>query len=177
MSDLSYKRKGLIIKKGGSRASDEQIRDLQNDLRSLGYLKEGIDSKFGNGTQLAVKSLQYDLMHNTCDSTQRDGKETTVRVTDYNKQRVLEVNGEVDENLAACINDMLEDPDFPKPEGTDNPERENKKVMTEIKSLSNPPLPLSVFIRILKQEITLQNYNVTSGDDQDSYIKVGFSRN
>jgi hypothetical protein len=45
MPVLTYRRPGLTIRRGGSEASDQQIRDLQRDLRQLGYLRKGIDGK------------------------------------------------------------------------------------------------------------------------------------
>ncbi len=57
-----YIQPGLIIKRAGSGATDRQIRDLQRDLRRLGYLKSGIDGDFGRATELAIKALQHDLL-------------------------------------------------------------------------------------------------------------------
>ncbi len=62
MPVLTYRRPGLIIRRGGSEASNEQVRHLQRDLRQLGYLRKGIDGKFGKGTELAVAALQHDLL-------------------------------------------------------------------------------------------------------------------
>src|SRR5262249_59055897 len=62
MPDLSYRQPGLTMRKTGSAASNRQLRDLQKDLRRLGYLRSGIDGNFGDQTELAVKGLQHDLL-------------------------------------------------------------------------------------------------------------------
>ena len=53
MPALSYRQVDLVLKRGGN-AGDRQVRDLQQDLRKLGYLKSGIDGDFGPWTQRAV---------------------------------------------------------------------------------------------------------------------------
>ncbi len=64
MAALEYRQDGLVLNKGGEGATDRQIRDLQRDLRRLGYLGSGIDGAFGAGTERAVKALQHDLLTN-----------------------------------------------------------------------------------------------------------------
>ncbi len=84
MPPLSYQQAGLVLKRPGEGASDAQIRDLQRHLRTLGYLRQGIDGAFGSGTEDAVKGLQHDLLHN---DDGRDGR-APVRVRDYNAGRI-----------------------------------------------------------------------------------------
>ena len=84
---MSYRKAGLILKRGGGRATQQQVKDLQQDLRRLGYLRSGIDGGFGPGTELAVKALQHDLLNNHGRSTRGDG-DAPVRVLDYNRGRV-----------------------------------------------------------------------------------------
>ncbi len=50
MPRLSYQQPGLVVRRPGDGATDTQIRDLQRHLRSLGYLRQGIDGAFGRGT-------------------------------------------------------------------------------------------------------------------------------
>lgn len=50
------------MEEGSPEVGEDVIRDLQRDLRALGYLKKGIDGKFGSGTETAVKALQYSLV-------------------------------------------------------------------------------------------------------------------
>jgi hypothetical protein len=45
---VSYQKRGLVLKRRGSGATNRQIRDLQKDLRQLGYLRGGIDGDFGS---------------------------------------------------------------------------------------------------------------------------------
>ena len=72
MPTRSYKKSGLILKRGSTTASKSQIKDLQRDLRQLGYLFRWIDGGFGRGTERAVKALQHDLLNNF--GSQNDGE-------------------------------------------------------------------------------------------------------
>lgn len=72
MPGLSYRKAGLVLRRGGGRATRQQVKDLQRNLRRLGYLRSGIDGGFGPGTELAVKALQHDLLNNYGRSTRRD---------------------------------------------------------------------------------------------------------
>ncbi len=142
MPTLSYQQAGLVLKRPGEGASDAQIRDLQRHLRALGYLRQGIDGAFGRGTEGAVKGLQHDLLHN--DGGGRDGR-APVGVRDYNDGRVAAVTGEVDQGLAACIADMLDDAAFPKLPSADDPVARNREIPATLAALppgpSAPPTP------------------------------------
>ncbi len=95
MPPLSYQQPSLVVRRHGTGASDAQIRDLQRHLRALGYLWRGIDGAFGGGTEGAVKGLQHDLLHN--DGGGNDGQ-APVSVLEYNRGRVVDVAGAVDES-------------------------------------------------------------------------------
>ena len=115
------------MKKGGGDASKRQVKDLQRDLRCLGYLKSSIDGKFGNFTLRAVKALQHELLYNDGENAKNDGS-APVMVLDYNRKRVIDVTGIVDQNVVACISDMLDDPYFPLLPKSENPEFDNSKI-------------------------------------------------
>ena len=86
---------------------------MQRDLRQLGYLYRWIDGGFGRGTERAVKALQHDLLNNFGESSRNEG-DAPVPVVDYNQGRVVDVDGVVDQNLAQCIADMLDDEKYPR---------------------------------------------------------------
>lgn len=176
MPTLSYRKKGLLLSRETSHATDLQIQDLQRHLRQLGYLKAGIDGAFGPATQLAVKALQYDLLHNDGRSTSNDGP-GPVSVLDYNRGRVVAVNGVVDQGLAGCIADLLSDPAFPSLPKADDPRGENKKVRDLMKALPPKQVPIPFLMGILQQESGLKHYNEPPGGDEDSYILVGLDTN
>src|SRR5215472_3672560 len=121
MPDLSYRQPGLIMRKTGSTASNRQLRDLQKDLRRLGYLRSGIDGNFGDQTELAVKGLQHDLLEGAIDG---DDGTPAVLIRSYNRGRVTSITGEVDQNLVACISDMLDDANFATLPSTADPAAE-----------------------------------------------------
>lgn len=173
---VSYKKSGLVIKRQGAGAAERQIRDLQKDLRQLGYLRSGIDGKFGSGTELAVKGLRHDLLHNFGKSARNDG-DAAVSVLDYNRGRVVDVTGEVDEKTAACISDMIQDPKFPKLPYSDDPREENRKICDGIKNMPSHAAPVPFVMAVLKQESGLKHFHEPGKNDEDTYITVGLDRN
>ena len=176
MPSLSYRQPRLVLEKGGRNVSERQIKDLQQDLRRLGYLKSGIDGKFGNLTQRAVKSLQHDLLYNDGKSTGNDGS-APVMVLDYNRKRVVDVTGIVDQDIVACVSDMLEDPDFPLLPKADNPKRENNMIANKIAGMSSQKVPIPFLMAILKQESGMKHFLEPNPGDEDTYITVGLDTN
>jgi len=176
MAGRSYRKRGLALRRGGLGVSDEPIRDLQRDLRQLGYLRKGIDGKFGPGTELAVRALQWDLLHNDGRSNGGDGN-APVRVLDFNRGRVVGVSGTADQGLAGCIADMLVDPDFFVLPKAENPRAENGRILTVMKELSSAQMPIPYIMGILKQESGLKHFNEPSRNDEDTYITVGIDTN
>jgi len=173
MPQLSYQQSGLTVRQGDS---SELVRDLQRDLRSIGYLREGITGKFGAQTTLAVKALQYDLMTNQGASTGSDGN-APVKVADYNNGRVAVVNGQVDQQLVACISDILDDSAFPKLPHADDPVQENQRIAAQIAGMSSDEVPVPFLVAILKQESGMKHFREPRGTDEDNFIVVGLDRN
>lgn len=172
MPDLSYRQVGLVLKAGGTAASEQQIRDLQTDLRRLGYLRAGIDGVFGDGTARAVRALQHDLLNNDGSSTGGDGQ-APVRVLDFNRG-VTEVTGEVDQVLVEAISAILDDPRFSRLPSTANPAEENRKIVTELRERAPADVPTPFLMAVLKQESDLKHFHEPSGRDEDTFIVVGF---
>ena len=73
MTSLSYNKPDINIQKNAPGDTENEVRDLQRDLRRLGCLRNCIDGKFGSGTEFAVMALQYDLLHNAGKSGANDG--------------------------------------------------------------------------------------------------------
>ena len=174
MPELSYQIPGLIVKRPGTGATDAQIRDLQRHLRALGYLRRGIDGSFGPGTEGAVKGLQHDLLHN--DGGGSDGR-APVRVRDYNDGRAAAVTGEVDQGLAACIADMLDDAAFPKLPSADDPVARNAEIPGAIATLPSRTAPGPFLRAILERESNLKQFHEPRPGDEDSFVVVGLDRN
>lgn len=176
MPDRSYKNSGLVFKRGSTTASKTQIKDLQRDLRQFGYLFRWIDGGFGRGTERAVKALQHDLLSNFGHSTRNDG-DAPVSLIDYNKGRVVDVNGVVDQKLARCISDMLDDEQYPKLPFAENPEDANHEVVSQLDTMTSADVPLPFLKAIFKQESNLKHFYVPRGADEDNYIVVGMDTN
>jgi hypothetical protein len=176
MPILSYNKQGLVMKRGGDGTSITQIKDLQRDLRQLGYLPSGIDGEFGKVTELAVKSLQYDLLQNDGRSTRQDGN-ASVRILDYNRGRIVQITGEVTQTLASCISDMLDDANLPLLPKVDDPKAENNNLITVMRNLPSTTVPIPFLMGVLRQESGLKHYHEPKANDEDTFITVGFDTN
>ncbi|MEW6220940.1 MAG: peptidoglycan-binding domain-containing protein [Thermodesulfobacteriota bacterium] len=174
--ELSYQTPGLVLEKGGTAATNRQVRDLQRHLRQLGYLKQGIDGRFGDGTRRAVMALQHDLLHNVGKSRQGDGA-APVAVLNYNQGRVVQVTGVVDQGLAACLRDLVADSLFPKLPAAQDPVAENKRILTMLRDMDSAAVPVPFLLAILTQESGLRHFNVPAKDDEDTFITVGLDTN
>ena len=176
MTTRRYKESGLVFKRGSNSATKTQIKDLQRDLRRLGYLYRWIDGGFGLGTERAVKALQHDLLNNQGQSTRNDG-DAPVALANYNQGRVVEINGIVDQKLAQCISDMLDDKKYPKLPFAQNPEDANREVVSQLDTMTSADVPLLFLKAIFKQESNLRHFYVPRGADEDNYIVMGMDTN
>ena len=172
----SYNKRGIRIERGGTGATEQQVRDLQRDLRQLGYLKRGIDGRFGKASEMAVKALQFDLLHNDGRSARNDGN-APVSILDLNRGRIVTVTGSVDPGLASCISDMLDEPNFPALPKADDPKAENSKIVSLMEGMPSEEVPIPFIMGILQQESGLKHYNEPSRNDEDTYIVIGLDTN
>lgn len=176
MPSRAYKKPGLILSRGLDAASPLQVKELQRDLRQLGYLFRGINGDFGHVTEQAVKALQHDLLNNHGESLKNDGN-APVSLSDYNKGRVVNVDGIMDQNLANCISNMLDDDEYPKLPFAEKPAEANDKVISQLDRLKSDDVPLPFLKAIFKQESGLQHFYVPRNADEDCYIVVGMDTN
>ncbi|MFQ5482941.1 MAG: peptidoglycan-binding protein, partial [Nitrospinaceae bacterium] len=176
MRELSYKHQDLVLKRRGAQGSKRQIQDLQRDLRRLGYLRSGVDGKFGPGTERAVKALQHDLLANDGKSNRADG-DAPIAIIDYNRGRVADVDGEVDFGLAGCIGSLLHCSRYPKLPASQDPEEDNAQVRRQIHSMKSQKVPVPFLMAILRQESGLKQFNEPHAPDEDSFVVVGLDTN
>jgi hypothetical protein len=170
---LVYRRSGLVLKRG-SAAAEPLVKALQHDLRKLGYLRSGLDGEFGAGTEAALRALQFDLLH----AAQKgpDG-EAPVTLRDFNRERVTSVTGTLDENLAACIEDILADPRVPTLPRSDDPARANREAFASVQSLVGLRAPRPFLLAILLQESDGLHFRIPTAGNADDFIVVGLDRN
>lgn len=174
MPTLSYRQSGLVMS-ATRPGSKQQVCDLQRDLRSLGYLRRGIDGQFGGGTQKAVMALQHDLLRN--DGRGSDGH-APVRIIDYNRGRVTAADGVVTQALVECIAEMLDDVRFPKLPLSPTPADDNRKIAVRIAALPSTRVPTPYLVAVLKQESGMMHFAEPRGaDDQDTFVVVGTDAN
>jgi hypothetical protein len=171
VAELTYRQPGLVLTAGSAGASPQQIKDLQRDLRRLGYLRAGVDGVFGNGTTLAVRALQHDLLHNDGSSRQNDGL-APVRVMDFNRG-VTDVTGAADQTLVESISAMLDAADFPQLPFVDDPVAENQRILAQLRAAPPTGVPAAFLLGILIQETNLKHFHEPSGNDEDNFIVVG----
>lgn len=167
MPSTSFVKPGLTLQK--DMANCQEVRDLQQALRELGYLRGGVDGNFGSGTESGVKALQYDLLNN--DGKGSDGQ-APVTIKSYNKGRVATVTGIVDQATAQCVADILSDSAFIRLPVADDPVAANKTVLSKIAAAKSATVPIRFIASILKQESDLKHYN-----EKDAVITLGLDTN
>jgi hypothetical protein len=169
---LVYHRSGLVLKRG-SGGADPLVKALQGDLRKLGYLKVGIDGRFGEGTEAAIRALQFDLLN-----APAIGKENPAPVSlrDFNRARVTDITGVLDENLAACLEDILEDPRVPTLPRSEDPIRANREALAAVRNAVGLPVPRPFLVAILLQESSGMHFRVPTAENDDDFIVVGLDR-
>jgi peptidoglycan hydrolase-like protein with peptidoglycan-binding domain len=165
---LTYRKAGLA--KGS--ADHDLIKALQRDLRALGYLRQGIDGDFGDGTRLAVCRLQHDLLNNNGSSTSGDGN-APCAVRDFNNGRVSAIDGVVAPGLADCIADLLAADAYPKLPSAEDPHAANAAAVDQIRNNPSKIAPTPFMLAMFRQESNLQHYRVPAGANSDNFVTVG----
>jgi hypothetical protein len=153
---------------------DPLAQALQEDLRALGYLRSGIDGRFGGGTGSAVRALQLDLL--TGSQHGRDG-DAPVALRTFNRGRVAAPTGVVDERLARCIEDLLGDHRIPALPRSADPVEANREALAQIQRLVGLPVPRAFLVAIFLQESGGWHYRQPGPGDRDDFIVVGLDRN
>lgn len=168
-----YRQPGLVLRPR-SGPPDPLAQALQQDLRALGYLRSGIDGRFGAGTGSAVRALQLDLL--TGGQHGRDG-DAPVALRTFNRGRVSAPTGVVDERTAACIEDLLSDHRIPSLPRAADPVQANRAALAQIERLVGLPVPRAFLVAIFLQESGGWHYRQPGPGDRDDFIVVGLDRN
>jgi putative peptidoglycan binding protein len=173
MPPLTYRRPGLALRRAAG-AADPLVKALQRDLRSLGYLRSGIEGRFGEGTERAVRALQYDLLNGARHGPDGDAP---LALTTFNRRRVAAITGVLDEPLAACLEEILADPRVPRLPRSDDPARANRDTWSRVRELADLAVPRPFLLAVLLQESGGQHFHVPTDTDADDFIVVGLDRN
>ena len=171
----SYQVDGLTLSKGNA-ANRDLVQDLQRDLRALGYLRSGIDGDFGSGTEGAIRALQFDLTDAVARPVPGDGP-PPVKISDFNKSRVAAITGELDQKLAACLSNLIDDAGVPKLPFADDPALANRNAIGLIAGSANTAAPVAFILAMMLQESDAQHFRVPAGRNEDNYVVVGLDRN
>lgn len=157
-----------IAKRGQHR---DATRDLQRDLRALGYLARGIDGNFGDATDRAVRALQIDL--NSADTRPA----APVAIKSYAGGNAIAVSGEADPDTCAAIEAMLNDSSFPRLPRSSDPGAANRAALATVRATASTVAPAPFMAAIFEQESTGQHFRVPVGGDEDNFVTIGLDRN
>jgi hypothetical protein len=148
------------------------VKALQHDLRALGYLRAGIDGSFGQGTQQAIRRLQYDLLHNDGSSTGGDAT-APCAISGFNQGRVTAPDGVVSPGLADCIDALLSADAFPKLPSAAQARDANRAAVAQIAANPSMQAPTPFMLAMFQQESELMHYREPSGADADNFVTIG----
>ncbi len=170
---MALEYSGTVLQRAAA-APLEIVRALQRDLRQLGYLAGGLDGQFGTGTERAVRALQCDLLIN--DGRASDGS-APVSLRACNAGRVTDVTGIVDQKLAGCIEDLLNNSAVPRLPRSETPAKDNARILDALQDAPFADVPLPFLLAVLSQESGLRHFSIPTAADPDDYITVGLDRN
>jgi hypothetical protein len=91
--------------------------------------------------------------------------------------KALAVTGVLDQNLVACIAEMLDDAAFPKLPFSNSPVADNQQALQAIASMAGSLVPFPFLYGILMQESGCQHFQVPSGNNLDNFVTVGCDTN
>lgn len=166
-----YQQDGLVLARGDGSVS--LVRALQQDLRCLGYLPDGIDGVFGGGTAAAIRALQYDLIN----PPQAHG-EAPIRIADFNQNGgVTTVTGVLDQALAGCIAALLAAPGVDWVPRSDDPAGANRAALRQAEHLTGVGVPMPFLLAMFVQESNCQHFQVPTGRSSDDFVTIGLDRN
>jgi hypothetical protein len=154
----------------------EAVRQLQTDLRALGYLRAGIDAALGPATQSAIAALQWDLLHNDGQSAKSDGP-APLAIRDYNRGKLTSVTGEYDAPTAECVAAMKADDRFFKLPDTADARGANARIPDAIAALDDARVPPPFLRAIAQQESECRHWHEPAGEDTDTFVTVGLDTN
>jgi len=100
-----------------------------------------------------------------------------VMLREFNRERVTSVTGVLDENLAACLEDILADPRVPALPRSDDPARANREAFASVQSLVGLRVPRPFLLAILLQESDGLHFRIPTAASADDFIVVGLDRN
>ena len=98
-------------------------------------------------------------------------------IKNYNGGRVTGITGVVDQNLVACISDMLDDAAYPKLPFSDSPLTDNRRALQAVASMAGGQVPFPFLYGILMQESGCRHFHIPAGSDLDTFVTVGFDTN
>lgn len=157
--------------------SASAVRDLQNDLRALGYLRSAIDGIVGADTIQAIQALQFDLLYNDGRNGAAPVSMKSFNVRPGGGQYISQINGSIDANLLAVIAALMNDSRIGKIPRSEDPVADNRKGVAAIKAAASHHAPTPFLLAIVEQESNARHFREPSAGDSDSYVIVGLDRN
>jgi peptidoglycan hydrolase-like protein with peptidoglycan-binding domain len=163
-------------------ASPDQVRELQQSLRALGYHRSSITGVWGAGTDAAVAALRYDLLHNDGSDSEDPQAAAPVPMTSFNADGgvvAAPASGvsSVEPALAACIDALMADGRVGKVPAAADAARANAQVWSTVVAMRSAIAPTPFLLAIFKQESGGRHYQVPVPGDLDNFVIVGQDRN
>ena len=167
----AYLASNATFWRGGSPAPDA-VRDLQHDLRALGYHRGGITGVWGDGLDAAVKSLRWDLVFSDGPSAIRAHNANGAVTGDP-----AEGPASVEPALGACIAALAADPAIVKLPASPAPGDDNRAAWRAVGGIDNGVAPTPYMLSIFEQESGGRHYHVPGPGDVDGFVSIGLDRN
>jgi hypothetical protein len=89
---------------------------------------------------------------------------------------VTGISGQLDQPLAACIDDLMLDPAVSKLPSREDPVAENQSAVAAIAAIAGAPVPVPFLLAMFVQESGSRHYSVPTQSDVDNFVMVGLDR-
>lgn len=167
----SYRTITQTVARGGPLAT-AAVRELQRDLRALGYLHHGIDGTWGKGLDAALRAIRIDL----CEPAFAPA----IHAANH-AGRVIpsppDGTAALEPALARCIATLADDPTITKLADSLDAAGENRRLMDRFQATRSTVAPVPFLAAMFRQESNGQHYHVPSASDADSFVTIGLDRN
>jgi hypothetical protein len=167
----SYCGHPAALKRAAS-PSPDVVRDLQKDLKSLGYHGGEISGAWGSWLDKAIAALRFDLTHPAAaPALAAHNVGGAVLAAPATGATALEPA------LATVIAALCDDPGFRKLPSSADPLGDNHRAWSTVTALRTGQAPTPFLAAIFKQESGGRHYSVPTAGNADAFIVLGLDHN
>jgi hypothetical protein len=150
----------------------DAARQLQHDLRALGYLHHGIDGSWGNGVDAAIRAIRIDLCNPAfaplIAAANSAGKVVAAPGTG---------TAALEPELAICIGLLVDTADITKLSSSLDAAGDNRRLLDNFRATRSLTAPVPFLAAMFRQESDGRHYHVPTTSDADNFVIVGLDRN